>query len=75
VVDGISKGWAQGWRANNWVKKDKKPALNPDLWERLLNQVEKHNVKMIWVRGHNEHPENERCDKLAVEQSLKYKDM
>lgn len=75
LVDGINKGWAKGWRANGWVKKDKKPALNPDLWERLLNQVERHKVKLTWVRGHDGHSENERCDEMAVEQSMKYKSM
>ncbi|GHV18100.1 ribonuclease H [Clostridia bacterium] len=73
IVDGITKGWAKSWRANNWIKKDKKPALNPDLWERLLVATERHNVNFKWVKGHNEHPENERCDKLAVTESMKYK--
>ena len=66
LVDSITKGWAKSWRENNWIKKDRKPALNPDLFERLLNLLDVHNVKFIWVRGHNDHPENERCDKLAV---------
>ena len=67
VADGITKGWAKSWRENNWRKADKKPALNPDLWEELLNLIEKHNVTIDWVKGHAGHPENERCDKLAVE--------
>ena len=67
VADGITKGWAKSWRENNWRKADKKPALNPDLWEELLNIIEKHNVTIDWVKGHAGHPENERCDKLAVE--------
>lgn len=66
VVDSIEKGWARGWKANGWVKKDKKPALNADLWERLLNLLEIHNVTFMWVKGHAGHPENERCDELAV---------
>ena len=66
VVDGITKGWAASWRKNGWVKSDKKPALNSDLWARLLELTEIHNVKFVWVKGHAGHPENERCDRLAV---------
>jgi ribonuclease HI len=66
VVDGIEKGWAKNWRAKNWIKSDKKPALNPDLWERLLELTAVHNVKFNWIKGHAGHPENERCDRLAV---------
>ncbi len=66
VVDGIEKGWAKSWRENGWVKKDKKPALNPDLWGKLLDLLEIHEVKFNWVKGHAGHPENERCDELAV---------
>ncbi len=66
VVDGIQKGWAESWRANGWKKKDKKPALNPDLWERLLDLLKIHDVSFNWVKGHAGHPENERCDELAV---------
>lgn len=72
LVDGITKGWAKSWRAKNWIKSDKKPALNPDLWGRLLDLLEKHKVEFVWVRGHVGHPYNERCDKLAVEQSKRY---
>ncbi len=67
VADGITKGWAKSWQANNWRKADKKPALNPDLWEKLLELIDTHNVKIEWVKGHAGHPENERCDRLAVE--------
>ena len=67
VADGINLGWAKKWRSNGWRKADKKPALNPDLWEELLNLCEKHDVKIVWVKGHDGHPENERCDKLAVD--------
>ncbi|MGN0689725.1 MAG: ribonuclease HI [Oscillospiraceae bacterium] len=67
VVDGIEKGWAKSWRANGWKKKDKKPALNPDLWGRLLDLLEIHKVEFNWVKGHAGHLENERCDALAVE--------
>ncbi len=67
VADGITKGWAESWRRNNWRKADKKPALNPDLWEKLLNLINEHDVTIDWVKGHAGHPENERCDRLAVE--------
>lgn len=66
VADGITKGWAESWRKNNWRKADKKPALNPDLWERLLDLINTHKVTIEWVKGHAGHPENERCDQLAV---------
>ena len=66
VADGITKGWAESWRKNNWRKADKKPALNPDLWERLLDLIKQHDVTIDWVKGHAGHPENERCDQLAV---------
>ncbi|MBO5358158.1 MAG: ribonuclease HI [Clostridia bacterium] len=66
VSDGISKGWAQSWKNNGWRKADKKPALNPDLWDELLSLLKLHEVEITWVKGHAGHPENERCDKLAV---------
>ena len=67
VSDGISKGWAQSWKNNGWRKADKKPALNPDLWDELLQLLSVHQVEINWVKGHAGHPENERCDKLAVD--------
>ena len=66
VADGITKGWAESWRKNNWRKADKKPALNPDLWEKLLDLIAEHEVTIDWVKGHAGHPENELCDRLAV---------
>ena len=66
VADSILKGWAKGWQQNGWKKADKKPALNIDLWKQLLELLEIHEVEIIWVKGHNDHPYNERCDKLAV---------
>ena len=69
VVDGISKNWARGWRARGWTKSDKSPALNPELWDRLLRAIDAlggdENVKFMWIKGHNGHPYNERCDKIA----------
>lgn len=72
IIDSVTKGWAVGWRAKGWKKSDKSPALNPDLWEKLLALVEKHKVTFVWVKGHAGHPENERCDKLAVAESKKF---
>jgi len=73
VCDSITKGWVYGWQKRGWVKSDKKPALNVDLWEQLLPLLEKHKVTFVWVKGHAGHPENERCDRLAVLESQKYK--
>lgn len=72
VVDSVTKGWAKSWRAKGWIKSDKKPALNSDLWEKLLGLLDVHNVRFVWVKGHAGHPENERCDALAVAQRDKY---
>ena len=66
VADGINKGWAASWKNNGWRKADKKPALNVELWDRLLELLSEHDVTIEWVKGHAGHPENERCDKLAV---------
>ena len=66
VLDALQKGWAVSWRKKGWIKSDKKPALNPDLWETLLNLVEKHDVRYHWVKGHAANPKNNRCDELAV---------
>ena len=65
LVDAIQKGWAIRWRQNNWMRNKKDPALNTDLWERLLQLLEKHQVSFNWVKGHAGNPENERCDALA----------
>lgn len=73
VIDGLSKGWAKGWKARGWVKSDKKPALNPDLWDRLLALTEVHTLHYHWVKGHAENAYNNRCDELAVAESQKYK--
>ena len=72
VINGLQKGWAKGWRARGWKKADKSPALNADLWAQLLDLSEKHSIHYVWIKGHAGHPENERCDRLAVEQSKKY---
>jgi len=69
VVNGISKGWAKNWRRKGWIKSDRQPALNPDLWGELLELTEKLDITFQWVRGHAGHPLNERCDQLAVASS------
>ena len=72
VVDALEKGWARSWRARGWRKADKKPALNQDLWEKLLALTEIHEVRCHWVRGHAENEFNNRCDALAVQEREKY---
>ena len=66
LVNGMTKGWAESWQKNGWRKSDKKPALNPDLWERLLELCQIHKVEFVWIRGHDGDEYNERCDRLAV---------
>lgn len=73
VVDSVTLGWARGWKARGWVKSDKKPALNADLWEQLLDLLDLHKVSFVWVKGHAGHPYNERCDRMAVEQTNLHK--
>ena len=66
VIDGLEKGWAESWRKNGWRKSDRKPALNPDLWDVLLNLTAEHEIRYHWVKGHAENELNNRCDALAV---------
>ena len=73
VVNAINQGWAKKWRANGWMRNKKDPALNPDLWEKLLALCETHNVTFRWVKGHAENEYNNRCDELAVEASHQYR--
>ncbi len=73
VIDAIQKGWAISWKRNGWRKADKKPALNADLWEKLLTLLSIHQVTFVWVRGHQGHPENERCDRMAVAEIENYR--
>ncbi|MBP3442255.1 MAG: ribonuclease HI [Clostridia bacterium] len=72
VADGLGKGWAAGWKKNGWKKADKKPALNPDLWDELLNLNDRHTITIQWIKGHASHPENEKCDRMAVAESQKF---
>ena len=73
VIDALQKGWAKGWRKRGWIKSDKKPALNPDLWEQLLLLTMKHEVHYHWVKGHAANEKNNRCDEMAVNQSQLFK--
>lgn len=66
VANAISEGWLKNWIARGWRKADKKPVLNVDLWKRLLPLLDEHAVTFEWIKGHAGHPENERCDELAV---------
>ena len=72
VIDALEKGWAVGWQKNGWRKADKKPALNPDLWETLLNLTQIHTLHYHWVKGHAENENNNRCDQLAVAESKRF---
>jgi ribonuclease HI len=69
LVDSIEKGWARSWQANKWRKSDKTRALNVDLWQQILTLCSQLDIKFSWVEGHAGHPENERCDRMAVEAS------
>ena len=72
VIDGLSKGWAASWKKNGWKKSDKSPALNSELWDKLLSLVEYHKLNYNWIKGHDGHPENERCDTLATTEADKF---
>ena len=67
VVNAIEKGWLESWQSNGWRKSDKGAVLNIDLWQKLVALLDEHKVSFVWVRGHNGHPYNERCDKLATD--------
>lgn len=73
VCDAVTKRWVYAWRAKGWIKPDKKPALNVDLWEQLLPLLEYHSVTWHWVKGHAENEKNNRCDVLAVTQSRSFR--
>ena len=73
VIDGLEKGWAKSWRAKGWKKSDGSQALNPDLWDALLKETDKHVMHYVWVKGHAGHPYNERCDTLAQEEAEKHR--
>ncbi len=67
VVSAIKEGWLIGWIAKNWKNSKKEPVKNIDLWKELIPLIEKHEVEFIWVKGHADNVENERCDELARE--------
>ena len=66
VIDAFKQHWIDSWIKNNWTKSDKKPVKNIDLWKKLLKVMEPHQMNFVWVKGHDGHPENERCDILAT---------
>ena len=70
VTDAFNQHWIDNWIKNGWRKSDKKPVLNTDLWKRLLEAAKDHDITFTWVKGHADHPENERCDKMAVKAAL-----
>ena len=72
VIDALEKRWVYGWQARGWKKADKKPALNVDLWQRLLPLVARHEMHYHWVKGHADNEKNNRCDKMAVAESKKF---
>ena len=72
-VDAIEKGWLYGWQKKGWIKADKKPVLNVDLWQQLLPLLARHDVRLHWVKGHAENEKNNRCDQLAVAESKKFR--
>ena len=74
VIDALSKGWAVSWKNKGWKKSDGKPAQNIDLWEELLELASRHTLIYEWIKGHDGHPYNERCDALAVSEAEKHKD-
>ncbi|WP_270738929.1 ribonuclease HI [Massilioclostridium coli] len=73
IIDAIQQGWAIKWKANGWMRNKKEKALNPDLWQQLLQLLEVHQVEFYWIKGHAGHPENERCDRMAVAESQRYR--
>ena len=66
VVDAFNQNWIGGWLKKGWKRGKNEPVKNVDLWKRLLEAKEPHNVTFIWVKGHDGHPQNERCDELAT---------
>lgn len=72
VCNALKLGWAKKWKSQGWMRNKKDPALNPELWDKLLSLCEVHKVEVNWVKGHAGHPENERCDRLAVAAAQQY---
>ncbi len=74
LIDALEKGWLESWRAKGWKKADKKPVLNPDLWQRIYELINYHTVHTVWIKGHDGHPENEECDRMATAEADKFKE-
>lgn len=68
-IDAFEQKWIESWQRNNWKNASKKPVKNVDLWQRLLTAMKPHDIELIWIKGHNGHEFNERCDRLAVASS------
>ncbi|MDO4295276.1 MAG: ribonuclease HI [bacterium] len=66
LVDAFNQKWIDGWLKKNWKRGKNEPVKNVDLWKRLLEAKKAHRVQFIWVKGHDGHPQNERCDRLAT---------
>ncbi len=75
LIDAITLGWVEKWRQNNWMRTKKERAANVDLWETLLSLLQIHTVTFVWVKGHAGHPQNERCDRLAVAATQKSREL
>ena len=73
LVDAVTKGWLSSWQKKGWKRAGNEPVLNVDLWQRILVLLGRHQVELIWVKGHAGHPENERCDRLAVAEIEKFR--
>jgi ribonuclease HI len=72
LVDMVEGGYLNRWKKNNWMRNKKDPVKNVDLWEKIFQLLQVHDVKMIWVKGHAENPWNNRCDELAVAAAAKF---
>lgn len=75
VCDAVNKNWISSWQKKGWKKSDGKPVLNPELWLEFVKLVTLHDVTFEWIKGHNGYPENEYCDKVAVKESLRFKNI
>lgn len=73
ILNGI-ESWMEGWQKRGWIKKDKKPVLNADLWKQIFDLSQEITIHCNHIKGHSGHPENEECDKLAVQEILQHKD-
>ncbi len=73
VADAFLQGWIWNWMKKGWKKADGKPVLNPELWKILIAEIQKHEYRIVWVKGHAGHPENERCDVLATTEAAKFR--